>query len=346
MAITIDRLNAGDFGDFSRLARDSPDAGAIKFAPEYRVSPDDADRDLGFDAATYVARVDGQVVGAGRVSYATVQYEGAVRPAALLSSLMVHPRHRRRGIGTALTQHRLAAAHERLGPDGLIVANVPRGNAASLATTAQWQTALSRPFATATARLAPSARLPGGPWTVRPASVDDLDEVADRLGRFWSPATFHRPRSADDLRPWISEPSADAPRAYLVSVDDAGHILAGLGVTYLYRYWGLRVVSLPLWMRLANRAVHVIPSDQVIRQVDVDLVFHDPDDLGPAQHLWETVKQQWVREASTLSISFDTAGPLSPLAQAVGIRHGTMLQVAVRADRTLDPSRPLAPWVL
>ena len=353
MAISIARLQREDFEAFSRLARDSSGRGSLSFSPEYVEFPDDADRALGLDGETYAAHVDGTLVGAAKIAFDRVQYEGHIRPAALLGGLVVHPRHRRQGIAAALTRHRVARAAERCGPDALLVANLSQGHAASLAATASWQTAESRPFARATVRLSPNARTPDGPWTVRPAGLDDLEEVAARLTQFWGSANFHRPRSAQQLAAWVSGApqgaapgAASAPRVYLVSEDPSGRIVAGLGITYLYQYLAISVVALPLWMRVANRVVHALPDDRVIRPAAVDLVFLDPEDLGPAQHLWDTVKQQWAREATSLVLSFDPTGPLAPLAQAVRIRSGTMMQTAIRAGEPPDPSRPLAPWVL
>lgn len=347
VAISVERFSDHDFPDLTHLAAASPEGHPIRFATELLVPPTEMNHALGIDGGWYVARMDGVLVGAGSLAFTQLQYEGAIRPAARLANLMVHPRYRRQGVGTALAQHRIQEARARIGPSGVVVAAIPRGSTAALSTAHTWQNSTGRPFASATVRLGPPRRQVGEDVTVRRATREDLPQIVDGLNSFWSSANFFRPPDSSQLQLWLPDLSdLEAPRVYLVAEAEHGRIAAGLGLTYLAPYVASRVVSMPVGLTLLNLLVHAIPRGGRVHQVDVDWIFFGEQDLAAAQQLWEVVKRDWTRGANALTLSFDPAGPLSVWAQTVRLRHGVMMDTAVAADVNPDPSRPLAPWVL
>lgn len=350
LSLTIAPFQAADYAQFSALARESPDTGLIHFSAEHVVPPDEADNALGVEAQIFVAWSDGEPVGAADVIFGNVQYEGEPRPAALLGSLMgglmVHPRYRRRGVASALAAHRVAVARERLGPGAVVLADIQQGNIGSLRTAAKWCNAQSRPFVTTATRVGASAPA-DGPFSVRPATSEDIAEILDGLQEFYASANFYRPQDSTTLRKWIAEPGTSPPRSYFVATDARGRIVAGLGITHLYRYLAHRVVNLPFWMRALDFIFHEMPDGGLLREADVGLVFHRPGDIAAAHQLWEAARGGLAGEANSLLFSFDPQGPLGPLAARLWRRAGGVrLQAAVLADKPPDPARPLAPWVL
>lgn len=350
LTLTIAPYQPQDYARLCVLARKSPDTGLVHFTAEHLVPPDEADHALGVEAQIFVAWVDGEPAGAADVIYGNIQYEGERRPAALLGSLMgslmVHPRHRRHGVASALAAHRVAAAREHLGPGAVLLADIQQGNIGSLRTAAKWCNAESRPFvmtATRVSRATPS----GGRFTVRPATPADVDEILDGLQAFYASANFYRPQDPASLRQWIAEPGVSSPRAYFVATDASGRIVAGLGITHLYRYLAHRIVGLPLWMRALDLIFHEMPAGGLLREADLGLLFHRPDSLAVAHQLWEAARSGLAGDANTLLLTFDPQGPLAPLAAQLWRRvGGGNVQAAILADRPPDPARPLVPWVL
>lgn len=346
MTLTIEPYHPGDHANLARLARQSPDAGLVRFAAEFLVSPDAADRMLGCEGQTYVAWADGEMAGAAKVTFGELQYEGVARPGALLGNLMVHPDFRRRGIASALAARRAEEARGRLGSDGVLLANIQFGNEGSLRIARKWQTAASRPYVAVAAPVRTGAVRSDSPWTVRAAAEADLHEIAEGLQAFYGSANFYRPQDVRRLAHWVAETGAPPLRQYLVAVGANGRIMAGMGLTYLYRCVELRLVAIPGWVRVLNMVLREIPKGGIIREAEVDLVFHGPDGLEAASYLWERARSDWSREANTIMLAFDPEGPLGPLTRKLRLRGGVRMQAAVRADIPLDSSRPIAPWLL
>lgn len=347
LALTIEPLQASDHEAMRALALRSPDTGIVQFAQDLLVPQQVADRALGDDSETFVARQGEMLAGLAKVSYASIQYEGCVRPAGLLSSLMVYPDYRRRGIAAALASRRLEAVAERLGSDAVALANIQEGNVGSLRAAAKWRTAQTRTFYLTTTPTKPSAaQADPRALTVRLARVGDLEEVARGLGQFYDRADFYRPQSPDSLLEWVAAPDqSSSPRAYLMAVDAQGNIAAGLGLTYGYQFATLKLVRMPFWVRVLNMAVNQLPRDGVLRPASVDLFFHLPGRQDAAISLWEAARSQWRRHAHILILGFDGQGPLGPLQKTLKLTQGTRLTTAVRADIPPDPARPFAPWL-
>lgn len=92
---------------YARLLRESPDTGQVQFAQHFTLDPITALRALHPDAVVAVAEDEaGELGGTGTVSFGSVHLRGQELPTAYLSSLAVHPAHRRRGVAQALAEWR------------------------------------------------------------------------------------------------------------------------------------------------------------------------------------------------------------------------------------------------
>jgi predicted N-acetyltransferase YhbS len=131
----LEEQTAADAAALADLAARTPDGGLISFSSREHVPQDAAVAGQHDASVGVVARLanTGELVGSARVSYGRCRLANHVRPYALLSSLAVHPGHRRRGVGSALARWRIDRAVATSGADVLLVAQIQAGNTASLA---------------------------------------------------------------------------------------------------------------------------------------------------------------------------------------------------------------------
>ena len=99
---------ADDFEQIAALAAVTADTGRIPVKPRYLRNPVEAFAELMPELEWVVAESEGRLIGGGQIIHGDTEVEGQAYPGAVLSSLMVHPDHRRRGVATALTEWRLA----------------------------------------------------------------------------------------------------------------------------------------------------------------------------------------------------------------------------------------------
>ena len=76
----------------------------------------------------------------------------------------------------------------------------------------------------------------------------------------------------------------------------------------------MRVQQIPVYMRLLNKALQVVPESGVLKQLMVNSLWFSPGQLRVAQYLWETIRWEWRDRASTIVSFFDSR---SPMAQVV-----------------------------
>ncbi|MEH0108880.1 GNAT family N-acetyltransferase [Tersicoccus sp. MR15.9] len=334
-----------DEGAIAALVAASPDTGAVTFRPRLQVSATQA-HDTVHDATVQVVAesTDGTLVGSAALSRGTCRFEGAMVPYALLHSLVVGPEHRRQGIGRALATWRLDRAGEALGEDGVVLANIQQGNAASSANAAGWATSTSA--RTVVAPVPMRRRPPRGVdgVTLDEAEPGDLEAVAAGICAFSGSHNFGLDWTAERLAAWLaSSPFDDPVNHCLVARTRAGDVVAGLALREEGRIRALEVVHMPASVRLANLALHVVPRDGVLRNLAVDRIWFAPGQLRAARALWEHARWAWRERGSDLLVNLDPRGPAWPV---VGVRPWsptTVMRVAVRSARPLDPDRIVDP---
>jgi len=332
--IRVRTASGADTAAIEAILEASPDGGAVRFNRERHVTLPAGHRGLHDRVIHVVAEADGAPgpVGVARLALGECRFGGAWTRYALLSSLAVHPRHRRRGVAAALASHRIALARELAGDDVLVLANVQSGNQGSLAAARRWATSSGGRMVAIPVPM--RARPPRGrpDLVLRPAGDGDLEQVAEALTA--RPYDFGLRFDAERLGGWLAaSPLPDPVNHYLVVTDRAGRLLAGLGLREEGRLQSLVVQHAPLAIRLANRLVRVIPPDGRLRNVVADKVWFAPGRLAEARHLWQSVRWEWRGRGSTLLTTHDPRGPVHAMVHAPRWFPATTATVQVRTTR-------------
>jgi GNAT superfamily N-acetyltransferase len=319
-----------------RLAAASADTGAIRFSPRFARNPVEVARLARPGIRWVLAERGGELAGGGQVSFGELELEGELRPYALLSTLMVHPSHRRQGVARALTDWRLEQAGDRV-----IVAGIQSSNAGSFANARRWATQVFGALATPPIRM--RARSPRLHVEVREAGGDDWAAAAAGLARFEAGWNLRVPETAAGLEAWAAlEPFGMALRHYLVAVD-GGEVVAGASFAEAGRLSSFHVEHLPPALRTLNLALRIVPRDGVMRQVGVARFWHAPGRADAARELFENARWRFRDAGNALLPSLDLRGPLRHVLPLKPWTPRAVSSVAVRSPVQVDESRLLAP---
>ena len=311
--IHLRRMQPTDSAAFTKLMQDSPDTGRMSVSAQYQL---DAYKVISFgynDTVGIVAGVDEYdgIVGAGLVSFDKCTFVGEEREYALLHSLIVHPNYRCRGIAAELAQWRLHYALEKLGERGLIVASIQHGNNGSIATAQKWCQQWLGPIKGCMIRMRTNPPSPVDSVIVRPAQLNEFEEIAYQQNRFYQNYNFYKPETASTLTTWLSTTPFDSPlHHYLVAVDLHGNILAGLSLAEQFKLVAMQIEHMPAFARFLNKFLAVVPPDGSLRQLNISRLWYAPDKLSVARYLWETIRWEWRERGSVLVCYFDPQGLL------------------------------------
>jgi len=338
-------LHERDGSALGALLSESPDTGRIRTAVRYWKGVLEVWQATDQDFIGVVAEAPGHegLVGACMARFGYCQFEGAVRPHALLHTLMVHPQYRRRGIASALVGWLVERVRQRLGEEGVIWALVQQGNVGSMRTLCKHlgQFLEERLFAVS---LKPSSKVPRPPLgvIVRLAEPSEFGEIADRLNRFYKDYNFYEPLTGEKLASWCANDLLGSPfRHYFVALDAEGRYLAGAGVVESYRLRVLEVRKLPRLLGLVNFFLRMVPADGVIRGLSLSKVWVAPGQLAAAKYLVDTIRWRWHGRADLLLGQFS---PLHPFLPILGMRPWsgvTKLAVAVEGPVSASLERPV-----
>jgi GNAT superfamily N-acetyltransferase len=252
----------------AKLIADSPDTGRVKFSVRYHTDIYQSMAVLrpGSVGAVAVEADTGRLVGSGMVTFGECWFEGDVRPYALLNTLVVHPDFRRWGIASRLAQWRAEGAKQKFGDEGVTLAFIQAGNTGPKNTAKKWAAWQGGKFSSAVFKMLSHApKLPPG-LMVRRATLQDSEQIAEQLNRFYKGYNFYPPQTPDKLTEWSNMTVGNAPvHHYFVAVDSAGNLLAGGGLTESSRLATIKVINLPLSIRPLNKVVQLILPDAIIR---------------------------------------------------------------------------------
>lgn len=345
--VVVRQAEESDGEQVRALALRSADSGRIAFRTVHRASVAEVARARRPGAATFVAVApDGRVVGAASATpYDVVDGDRTAR-LVWLHSLGVDPEWRRRGIASRLTGARLAHAETLPGPT-VVAAAIQSGNEASMAGARRWS---DRTLGTVRVTPVPPPRraprpVPG--LEVRPAGPGDLETVATGIRSTARDLALAPVTTADELAAWLAVEVNGVPvHEYVVAVDAAGTVVAGLGIEDEGSVQALEIVALPLAVRAANLALRVVPHDRMMRNLNVRLPFVTPGQEAAARHLWQSVRWRYRERGSSVVTAFAPGSPVARALRSPAWLPSTGLDVVVRDHPEVAlPAGPPAPWV-
>lgn len=339
-------MTPADSTALKALTEQSPDGGKITFGPRFHVPTYDVYASRPGEMVGVVAVSQDTIVGSARFSFGDCQFEGSLRPYTLLSSLMVRPDHRRRGIANALAQWGMDRAVERNADNVLFLADIQTGNTASIASAKKWAKQIAGRVITNPVPMRSKPLPADDAITIRPAKVSEFETIAQHLNTFYKDYNFYRPQTADSLQAWLAKTPLSTPvNHYLVAVDRSNKILAGMGIKEEGRLMSLHISDVPPVIRLANLLLKVIPPDQEMRNLNVDKMWFSPDQLKAARYLWETVRWDWRDRGSNLVCNYDPRSPIPKVLQTPWWMPTTSLSLAVRSPVPMNEARLIDPLI-
>lgn len=247
------------------------------------------------------------LVGMGTVRFTNVQFNGELRPLAFLDGLKVHESFRGNGLGFQLANWRVQKAREEFGEHGVIGTGMLYDNYASHAVAAKWcrefaESALDIRFVSMLARQ-PKA-LPG--LTVRELNSDEYEEFAHKQNNFYREYNLYTPGSPASIVHALGvSAEGQKPYRYYVVVDAAGNLLAGAQTWARGLLKSDTLNNPPTPLRILNKVVHLLPDDFTMRDVAVNGLWYENDQIKIGQYLWEMLRWLCREQGSILTAGFD-----------------------------------------
>ena len=258
-------------------------------------------------------------IGMGTVRFGKAQFNGEVLPFAFLDGLKVHQDFRGQGLGFQIANWRIQQAREAFGNECVIATGMLHDNHASHAVAAKW----CREFAESAinAIVMPTRRwqpksLPG--ITVRDMEKEEYEEFASKQNAFYKNYNFYPPCDLNSIANARDvSVSGIEPYRYFAAIDKNGSLLAGA------QTWARGVLKSdtindpPPPLRMLNRVIHLLPSDFIIRDINVNGLWYEPGELQAAKLLWETIRWECKDQGTTIAAAID---PRDPILQVITLR--------------------------
>lgn len=328
------------------LAAQCPDKGLISMYSVYRDNAFQSLQALRSNTVSVAAEAPGHdgLIGMAQVSFDHCRIEDTIVPYALLNTLMVHPAYRRQGVAWRLSEWTVEQGRLRFGDKGMIVADIQTGNKASDRTVKKWCNQMLPPVMVAPVKPGkrPTGFLPG--IRVGPVQSGALDEFSDGLNGFYNGYNFYKPETADSLSAWLEERPFGLPIHHCLAARDLqGNLLAGLTLDEAHQLRTYHVVHMPPCIRMVNKLVHVVPSDGILRQIQVGRIWFRPGQLAAARHLWENVRWLWRHRGTSLVAFFDSRSPVASVINLKPWSIKTMMTTVAKAPVPITEDRLIYP---
>jgi GNAT superfamily N-acetyltransferase len=322
------------------LARSSADTGAIRVAPLYLRNPVEVAAALNPSRIWVVADTGSELIGGAQITLGETEVEGTVHPSATLSSLMVHPDHRRKGIAKALTQWRL----ERAGPDTVVAATIQSGNTASIANARSWASQIFGSLVIPVFRTRSGPADSDGLDIRAPQTQAEWEQAAAGLAQFEKGWNLRTPETAASLRERAERELASGERIqrYVVALD-GGRVVGGLEIFEGCQLQIVVVEHLPRALRALNTLARVIPSDGRIREVSISRFWYDTGRADVGRALWAHARSAADGVGNAVTTQFDPRGPIGDVIRPKRWLPKGRVAVAVRSPVPLSEDRVLSP---
>ena len=281
---------------------------AICFGTEYRT----------VGVVVECAGVDG-IVGMGTVRFGMAQFNGKVLPLAFLDGLKVHVDFRGQGLGYKIANWRVQRAREAYGDQCVIATGMLNSNAASHAVAAKW----CREFAESALHTAfvPTRTRPPTPlssMTVREIQEHEYEEFAAKQNALHKNYHFYPPRDENSIIHALNVSiDGQKPYRFYAAIDKNGNLLAGAQTWARGLLKSDTVNNPPAALRTMNSILHLLPSDFIIRDINVSGLWYEPNQLNAAKFLWESIRWGCRDQGTTVAAGFDARDPAR---QAVTLR--------------------------
>ena len=274
---------------------------AICFGTEYRTE----------GVVVECPEVEG-VIGMGTVRFGKAQFNGEVHPFAFLDGLKVHQDFRGQGLGFQIASWRIQQAKEAFGDACVIATGMLHDNHASHAVAAKWcrefaESAINA-FVLPTRKRRPKS-LPG--ITIHDIEEHEYEEFASKQNAFYKNYNLYPPSDVDSIANALSiSVGGKKPYRYFAAIDKNGNLLAGAQTWARGLLKSDTVNNPPPPIRLINRVFQLLPSDFVIRDINVNGLWYQPGKLEVAKLLWETICWECKDQGTTIATALDSRDPL------------------------------------
>jgi len=344
--IFLREITLSDGPAINVLAAQCPDGGIISTRSVFRDNACLSLEALRPDMVGVGAEADGHegLIGMAWVSFGHCRLHEQMVPYALLNTLMVHPNWRRQGVAESLSNKTIEYAAMRLGDAALILADIQAGNEVSYRWAKKWSSQMLSAITVApvTIRRLEPRPLPG--VTVGPVEGDQVKEFVHGLNVFYEGYNLFQPEIPESLSTWISQqPMGLSIRHCLTATDERGQLLAGLALEETHRLRAYHVVHMPAVLRVANRLLHVVPADGILREILVSRFWFGPGKEKEAGYLWQRVRWECRRRGTSLMAFFDPRGPMG---RVIGLSRWSMhtaMYPVIRWEKPVSADRLVCP---
>jgi GNAT superfamily N-acetyltransferase len=251
-------------------------------------------------------------VGMGTVRFNNVQYNGEIVPHAFLDGLKVHKNFRGHGLGYQIANWRIQQAKEAYGDRCVIATGMLQENLASYAVARKWCSEFIEPAFDVL--IIPTQRQPPKPLTgitVHEIKHHEYEEFSAKQNKFYKNYNLYPLTDASSIANALNV-SAEGrkPYRFFVAVDTQGNLLAGAQTWARGILKSDTINNPPTPLRILNKILHLLPSDFTIRDIAVNGLWYEPDQIHVARFLWEMIRWECKEQGTTIVASLDPRDPI------------------------------------